>query len=978
VQQDSANPPFASAVAALPRNALPALASNDYQLLLDEAQTGLCIARRGAYLFVNRRLAQMLGYHVEELMALPATSIVHPADRPLVEQRIRERLAGVPGQAYDIRCVRKDGSLFDARVCGQRVVFDGEHADLVSLTDISEVKQAVRTAEWRARMLAQSEALCHSGSIDIDLTNGRVTLSVGMWELLGIVPPRTKPQSRKAMLQWLPADERQYVASIWRSAVPGEPFELQHRIVRADGNRRVLLQRGMVESGADGRALRGVAILQDITAQREAERRIQELANYDDVTGLPNRALLLDRVDEACREAGALALLAIDIEQVEQVKESIGFPAGDALAMALAARLRRTCSAEDLLAHLGGGQFALLIDPKRGGDERAVLDVVRAVQGALAEPECVANTDIFLSASIGVAGFPADGHTAQALLQAAHAAMCAAGEQGGGRVCFFTPQSNTRAARRLALESALRHAVQRGELVLHYQPQVDLHSGTMCGVEALLRWTHPTLGEISPGEFIPMAEQAGLIVQIGEWVLRQACLQSVAWQRAGYGALRVTINLSAHQLEQPDLVQRIQAVLLATGADPARLGIEVTESMLAADVTHAARTLSALRALGIRIALDDFGTGYSNLSHLRTLPIDVIKVDRSFVHDVTAAPADVSVTRAVITMAHSLQMKVLAEGVETEGQLALLVANGCDQMQGYYFSAGVSAAEIETLLRENRRLPERFIERRQRRRTLLIVDDEENIVAALKRLLRRDGYHIVTAYSAAEGLQRLTEVDVDVIVSDQRMPGMTGVEFLRRAKELYPDTVRMVLSGYTELQSITDAVNEGAIYKFLTKPWDDERLRAHIEEAFRQKEMADENRRLHREVQQANQELADVNQRLQRLLATQREQMSLEEGRAASAREVLEHLPAPIIGFDVEGLIAFVNRDAEALLPEGSTLLGRDAEEALPAALREVWRSDDGLSRSIDLSGRRFRAVCRAMNGSTRSRGKLLVITPDA
>jgi len=186
-----------------------------------------------------------------------------------------------------------------------------------------------------------------------------------------------------------------------------------------------------------------------------------------------------------------------------------------------------------------------------------------------------------------------------------------------------------------------------------------------------------------------------------------------------------------------------------------------------------------------------------------------------------------------------------------------------------------------------------------------------------------------------------------------------------------------VLSGYTELQSITDAVNEGAIYKFLTKPWDDERVRAHIEEAFRQKEMADENRRLHREVQQANQELADVNQRLQRLLATQREQMSLEEGRAASAREVLENLPAPIIGFDVEGLIAFVNRDAEALLPAGASLLGRDAEEALPAPLREVWRSDDGVSRTVDLAGRRFRAVCRVMNGNSRSHGRLLVITPQ-
>jgi EAL domain-containing protein (putative c-di-GMP-specific phosphodiesterase class I)/CheY-like chemotaxis protein len=681
-------------------------------------------------------------------------------------------------------------------------------------------------ADYRrlVRMLAQTEALCRCGSIDIDLGSGRVTLSAGMWEVLGVVPPAAKAQSRRAALQWLPGEERQDVASIWASAVPGEPFEFQHRVVRADGNHRVVLHRGMVEAGADGRPLRGVAILQDITAQREAERRIQELANDDDA---------------------------------------------------------------------------------------------------------------------------------------------------------FTPQSNKRAARRLAIESGLRHALARGELALHYQPQVDLHSGAMIGVEALLRWNSASLGDVPPDEFIPLAEQTGLIVPIGEWVLREACAQSAAWQRAGHGDLRVAFNLSARQLEQPDLAQRVQAILLDTQADPARLGVEVTESMLAADIAHAARTLSELRAMGVKIALDDFGTGYSNLNYLRSLPIDVIKVDRSFVHDVTAAPADVSVTRAVITMAHSLQMKVLAEGVETEGQLALLAAHGCDQIQGFFFSRPVAAAEIDGMLREGRRLPERFINRPDRRRTLLIVDDEENIVAALKRLLRRDGYHIVTAYGAAEGLQRLTETDVDVIVSDQRMPGMTGVEFLRRAKQLYPDTVRMVLSGYTELQSITDAINEGAIYKFLTKPWDDARLRAHIEEAFRQKEMADENRRLNREVQQANQELADVNQRLQRLLASQREQMSLEEGRAANAREVLENVPAPIIGFDVEGLIAFVNRDAQALLPQAGALLGRDADEALPPELRAVWRCDDGVHRSVALAGRRYRAVCRSMNGSAHARGKLLVMTPE-
>ncbi|RZI78652.1 MAG: EAL domain-containing protein, partial [Rubrivivax sp.] len=386
----------------------------------------------------------------------------------------------------------------------------------------------------------------------------------------------------------------------------------------------------------------------------------------------------------------------------------------------------------------------------------------------------------------------------------------------------------------------------------------------------------------------------------------------------------------------------------------------------------------ALKTIGVEIALDGFGTGYSSLSHLRRLPIDMIKVDGSFVHDVTAAPEDVSITRAIITMAHSLQIKVMAEGVENEGQLALLVANHCDQMQGFYFSPAVDAEAIESMLLARQQLPQGSLGRKARTRTLLLVDDEDNIVSSLKRLLRRDGYHIVTANSGAQGLQRLAENAVDVIISDQRMPGMTGVEFLRRAKELYPETVRLVLSGYTELQSITDAINEGAIYKFLTKPWDDERVRAHIAEAFRQKEMADENARLDREVQEANRELAEVNGKLQRLLEAQREQMHRDETSLVIAREVLENIPAPVIGTDLEGTVAFLNTDAEALFADGATPLGRHVEEAFDAGLLEVWQVSDGAYHRVHIVDRSYQAVCRSMTGESGSRGKLMVLTPDA
>jgi CheY-like chemotaxis protein len=379
----------------------------------------------------------------------------------------------------------------------------------------------------------------------------------------------------------------------------------------------------------------------------------------------------------------------------------------------------------------------------------------------------------------------------------------------------------------------------------------------------------------------------------------------------------------------------------------------------------------------VEISLDDFGTGFSSLSSLSSLPIDIVKVDRSFVHDVTGSSKDVSVTRAVISMAHGLQMQVLAEGVETEGQLSLLVANGCDKFQGYWFSPPLGPDEFARLVREQKGLPERFVARAKRTRTLLLVDDEENILNALKRLLRRDGYHLITATSAAEGLQRLAEHEVDVIVSDQRMPGMTGVEFLRRAKELYPDTVRMVLSGYTELQSIIDAVNEGAIYKFLTKPWDDERLRSHVAEAFRQKDLADENRRLSREVEAANADLASVNAQLEHLLAQRQDQTALLQASAGSMRELIDRLPAAVLGLDPDGSLVFANGEAERVLPHVDTLMGRTAASVLWPELFDATGRLLLLDRTVMQRDKRLRVMAREISVEGQPRGHVLVLLPE-
>ncbi len=950
-------------------------------LLLDHVHAGVCVIRERRFVYVNQCLADMLGFAPAELLAeSDALVIVHPDDRPVVLEKIRRRNAGEDTAPYDIRIVGCGGRTLDARVCGRYIQFTGGVASLVTLTDISEVKQALNAADRRARMLALTEDLCRGASLEIDPRLDRVDVSAGLWALLGRAggPSRV---SRRALLSLVTRNDRSAVVNAWRRAQPGHPFELQHRVRGPDGQTVIVHHRGLIETDPSGRVPRGIAILQDVTAHRETERRLQELSSLDPLTGLPNRAELIARADARLATASGaeqgVVLIAIEIPQIVQVKQGMGFSAADELTVVLAARLAAALCEGDVLARLAGGEFAVLVRDEPGGDLGGVVAMrARAIGSALSEPLTLRSASLVPTCAFGAARAPADGDHAASLLSSALIALRSAAAEGSSQLRFASSNGNERAMRQIALEWALRQALAAGEFSLKYQPQIELRYGAVQGVEALLRWHSSALGEVSPTEFIPIAEQSGLIVPIGEWMLRTACLQAAVWKREGFANLRVHVNISAAQLARDDLADRIQAILLESGAHPGQLGVEVTESMLSDNTAKAAQALGALRAIGMEISLDDFGTGYSNLSTLRALPIDVIKIDRSYVHDVTAAPAEVSMTRAVITMAHSLQMRVLAEGVESESQLSLLLAHHCDALQGFYFSQPVAAEEISALMREGRRLPAHLFDRTPRERTLLLVDDEENIIASLKRLLRRGGYRIVTANSAAEGLQRLAESEVDVIVSDQRMPGMTGVEFLRRAKDLYPHTVRIVLSGYTELQSITDAINEGAIYKFLTKPWEDDLLRANIEEAFRQKGMADENRRLDREVREANAELAEVNERLQVALAKQNQEFSVVEDRGRNALEVLYNVPTPLIGFDTEGLIAFANRDAERLLPRIREWIGSYADESLPAAFQNVFSLVDGQSLEVCVEGVSYHCSCRAIDDPDGQRGTLVAITP--
>jgi EAL domain-containing protein (putative c-di-GMP-specific phosphodiesterase class I)/FixJ family two-component response regulator len=396
---------------------------------------------------------------------------------------------------------------------------------------------------------------------------------------------------------------------------------------------------------------------------------------------------------------------------------------------------------------------------------------------------------------------------------------------------YYSSQIDARIAERIDLAAQLRAALDAGQFVLHYQPRVDMASGELVGAEALIRWQHPQRGLVAPAEFIELAEETGLIVPIGAWVIRAVCAQQAGWIAAGLDTVPVAVNVSAIQLDKSDVLKTVRDALAEYALDAKHLELELTESAVIGYGTTA-ETLRGLKRAGVKLALDDFGTGYSSLSLLKRFPFHSVKIDQSFVSGITHDTEDAAIATAIIAMAHRMNLKVVAEGVDTQGQFTYLRNHACDEMQGHFFSAAVAKDAFESQLRIHRRLsvpPTNSGEQR----AILLVDDEAGIRSALTRMLRSDGYRIFTAAGGAEGLEILAVNEVQVIISDQRMPGMSGTEFLDIVKQLHPETVRIILSGYTDLEVVTDSVNRGAVFKFLTKPWNDDLLRQQVRDAFR-------------------------------------------------------------------------------------------------------------------------------------------------
>lgn len=784
-------------------------------------------------LFWSDRVFELLGHSpgAFEPSLEVFENLVHPEQRASVLEALNAHLERAVPYAVEQRLQRKDGEYgwFLARGEAVRDTAGRPVRMVGSMTDIGAAKQAEASLQLANRAIEAAR----NGIIIVDATRMAITYvnpaietitGYAADELLGRDPmllagsdtqqpglrelalALKERRSAELLLRGHDRDNTLYWHELYLSPVFDEAGELTH----------------------------WVSIINDVTEQQRYQRQLEYRAQHDELTGLANRNLMRDRLDQsliyADRHGRNVAVLFVGLDRFKLVNDSLGHPAGDELLKVIAKRLVGLARRGDTVARHGGDTFVVLLaDVAR---EEDVSRIARRVLEAASEPVRIDGHDIHVTSSIGISLFPRDGAKADRLIQSADTAMYQAKELGRNNFQFFRAELNARMLERLTLEGRLQRALREQEMVLYYQPQVRLRDGSVAGVEALVRWRHPELGLVAPCRFIPLAEETGLIVPLGDWVLREACRQMARWRAGPVGAMTTAVNLSVRQLEQEDFPERVAAILQESGLEPHLLELEVTESALMAEPEQMVERLKRIKALGCKLSLDDFGTGYSSLGYLKKYPFDRLKIDRSFVSDITTEPHDAAIAKTIIAMARTLGLEVLAEGVETESQLTYLQRNGCDLVQGFLLGHPEMPDDLERQLREGAASRVVGPTARQEQPALLVVDDEPNITRALTRLLRRDGYRVLTSNDPHEAFDLLAMNDVHVIISDQRMPQMTGTELLSQVKELYPDVVRIVLSGYTDLTTVAEAVNKGWVYRFLTKPWEDDELRAHVREGF--------------------------------------------------------------------------------------------------------------------------------------------------
>jgi diguanylate cyclase (GGDEF)-like protein/PAS domain S-box-containing protein len=685
-------------------------------LLLEFAPEAIYgIDRKGACTFCNQAFLKLTGYgSFTDLQGKNVHDLIHHTKPdgtpyPVEECRIYEAFRLNKGTHVDSEVLwRKDGTSFPAEYWSHPLLRDGQViGSVVTFVDISDRKRVESKLLSLTERLSLATAVAKVGVWDWDVTSNVFTWDGTMFEIYGLpAAPSTPYEKWSAAVhpEDLPAVEATLRKVICEKGQGASEF----RIVLANGAVRNISSAERVVLDDSAEVSRVIGVNMDITerkgteeALRDSEAQMAHSAQHDFLTGLPNRLLLNDRVGQAIavapRHMKKIGVLFLDLDGFKHINDSLGHPIGDKLLQSVAKRLVDCVRLTDTVSRQGGDEFVVLLSEMERPEDAAIT--ARRILQTVAEAHSIDQHNLYITVCIGISVYPDDGLDAETLIKNADTAMYQVKENGRRNYQFFKPAMNVRAVARQSIEENLRSALEHQEFALHYQPKIDLRTGEITGAEALLRWTHPTQGPVPPAEFIPVAEDSGLILPIGRWVLREACTHAKAWLDAGLPLDSIAVNVSAMEFRNENFLEGLFAILAETGLDPRCLELELTESVLMKRAESTESILQALRARGVRLAVDDFGTGYSSLSYLSKFPLNALKIDQSFVRQITTTPAETSIVTAVISMGRSLNLRVIAEGVETQEELAFLQAHQCDEAQGYYFSRPIVGEQFAKLLK---------------------------------------------------------------------------------------------------------------------------------------------------------------------------------------------------------------------------------------------------------------------------------------
>ncbi len=604
-----------------------------------------------------------------------------------------------------------------------------------------------------------------------------------------------------------------------------KPFQSEELIARVNTHLTLHAMQQLLET-------RNRQLQKKMDQQHRYQNDLKHQASHDTLTGLPNRTLFNDRlshaVSKAERNQSSLAVLFIDLDKFKLINDTLGHSVGDDLLRSMAKRLEDCVRKSDTLARLGGDEFVVLVENLQ--DETVLAQLIQRFAATLEQAFLLSGEEYTLSCSIGVCIYPQDGEDAETLLKHADIAMYHAKDAGRNTHCFFTSEMQALLQQRTSMEQSLHMALKHEEFVLLYQPQIDLATGQVCGVEALIRWHAPDGRILPPSLFIPIAEESRIILEIGEWVLEKVCQQIRSWRDDGLDVVPVAINLAAQQFLHHSLDQLVRHALEKYDIPGSDLELEVTETMSMREPEFAIEMMSKLKKIGVSLAIDDFGIGYSNLSYLKRFHVDKLKIDMSYVQGITSNSADRAIVEAIIHLAHALGLRAIAEGVETDGQCQILSDKGCDMSQGYYFRPPVSAPEITVLLRQKSRFEPHQKSASKHERYVLFVGAEAGEIKAIADIRQ---FTLLTAKNSQQACEMLAQQQVDVVIQDISQPIASEIDFLTRIKTLYPHTTRILMTKDVQHISIEYAVNQAEIFKLITQPCSSEQIINILQAAFR-------------------------------------------------------------------------------------------------------------------------------------------------